>query len=61
MGKISIIIFLLLGVGGTIIMFILRAISSQYGMNPLSFIACIVPLIISLPVLLFDDNDYKGE
>ena len=58
MGKKSIIIFLTFGVGGTIIMFMLRATFSKYEMNPLAFIACIAPLIISLPILVFDDDDY---
>ena len=61
MGKISFTIFLVFGVGGTAIMFMLHALFSKYGMNPLAFIMCVVPLIITLPILVFDDDDYEGR
>lgn len=58
MGKKSIKIFLVFGVGGTAFMFIMHALFSDYEMNPLSFIACSCPLIIALPILVLNDEDY---
>ena len=58
MGNISKTIFVILGIGGTIFMFIMHAAFSNYGMNPLAFIGCVCPLIIALPILALDDEDY---
>ena len=58
MGNISKTLFAVFGVGGTVFMFIMHALFSDYGMNPLAFIACICPLIIALPILVFEDSDY---
>ena len=58
MGNISKVFFAIFGIGGTVFMFIMHATFSNYGMNPLAFIACICPLIIALPILVFDDDDF---
>lgn len=58
MGDISKTIFVVLGIGGTIFMFIMHAAFSDYEMNPLAFIGCVCPLIIALPILVLDDKDY---
>ena len=51
-------LFLVFGVGGSSYLFLIHYWFFTTAMNPLAFLVCIIPLIICLPGLLFDDDDF---
>lgn len=51
--------FLLLGIAPTVFCFWRFSLQTRYGMNPLAYIVCMLPLILALPLLFLKDDDFK--
>ena len=52
-----IIAYIILGIGPTIFLFVNHDWMCKYDMNPLCYIKCVLPAIISFPILYADRLD----
>lgn len=53
----TIIAYILLGLIPTIVMFTCHDWMCKYDMNPLCYIKCVLPVIISSPILCFNGDE----
>lgn len=53
----AIIAYILIGLIPTVIMFACHSLMCKYDMNPLCYIECVLPAIISIPILYLGKND----
>lgn len=53
--------FILTGIIPTVILFVMYNAMGKYGMNPLAYIVCILPIILTSPLLLFVESKDKNK